>query len=276
MSGFSAEWLSLRERADADARSAAIAARLARWCTGRGALRVVDLGCGTGASVRALGPLLGERQAWHIIDDDPDLLRSARTILSCWADRSEAIANGLMLHKAGRLISVALEEADLDGALPRVLEGAHVVTAFALCDLLSAPMIGVLAETVARHGAAFYAPLTYNGMQQWFPDTEADAVMLRAFHLHQHGDKGFGPAAGPDAPRVLAQAFAHVGYRVERADSPWHLGEQALPLIRELTRGFADAVREMGAVPCSLIEDWLSVPRTGAIVGHTDLLALPA
>src|SRR5918911_592410 len=131
VSGFSAEWLSLRERADADARSAAIAARLARWCTGRGALRVGDLGCGTGASVRALGPLLGERQAWHIIDDDPDLLRSARTILSCWADRSEAIANGLMLHKAGRLISVALEEADLDGALPRVLEkGADVVTAF--------------------------------------------------------------------------------------------------------------------------------------------------
>ena len=40
--------------------------------------------------------------------------------------------------------------------------------------------------------------------------------MLEAFHAHQAGDKGFGPAAGPGATAALQAAFEGAGYGVVR------------------------------------------------------------
>jgi len=58
MSGFSADWLSLREPYDLRARSTkvldAVAAALAPLPT----LTIVDLACGTGSTLRALAPHL--------------------------------------------------------------------------------------------------------------------------------------------------------------------------------------------------------------------------
>ena len=46
-------------------------------------------------------------------------------------------------------------------------------------------------------------------------------------------------------------------------------------MIGELAAGFAQAVRETKLIPEARIGDWLAVTRTGAMVGHTDTLALP-
>ena len=97
-----------------------------------------------------------------------------------------------------------------------------------------------------------------------------------AFHAHQTTDKGFGRAAGPGAPAALARALAAHGYRVEEGASPWVLGSAEQALIRDLASGFAVAVAETGVVPAATIADWRHIDRTGAIVGHTDTLALCA
>src|SRR3954464_14960294 len=72
----SPEWLSLRERADAAARSAELADRLARHLPA-GPLVIHDLGGGSGAMARWLAPRLAGPQHWVVHDRDPDLLALA-------------------------------------------------------------------------------------------------------------------------------------------------------------------------------------------------------
>jgi hypothetical protein len=103
--------------------------------------------------------------------------------------------------------------------------------------------------------------------------------MRDAFNRHQLTDKGFGPAAGPGAAGLLAQAFARHGYRIIRGKSPWILDASYAALRAELDRGWAAAVRETGLVPESEIAEWLTLrdsPEAVTIIGHEDLLALPA
>jgi hypothetical protein len=99
--------------------------------------------------------------------------------------------------------------------------------------------------------------------------------MASAFRVHQVGDKGFGAAAGPMAPKLLSAAFDAAGYAVSEGDSGWHLEAGDEALIGELATGFAAAVRETRLLPERKIADWLAVSRSGAVVGHTDTLALP-
>jgi hypothetical protein len=100
--------------------------------------------------------------------------------------------------------------------------------------------------------------------------------MAAAFRAHQVTDKGFGPAAGPMAPQLLAAAFDAAGYTLSEGDSTWRLEAGDEALIAELVPGFVTAVRETKAVPESSITDWLKIQRTEALVGHTDTLALSA
>jgi cyclopropane fatty-acyl-phospholipid synthase-like methyltransferase len=53
-----APWLRLREPADADARSVALARAVARHAGAHDPVRVLDLACGTGANLRYLAPHL--------------------------------------------------------------------------------------------------------------------------------------------------------------------------------------------------------------------------
>ena len=81
MTGFSADWLALREPADRRSRSASVLAATRLWADRRAtpgcALRVVDLGAGTGGNLRCLAPHLAAPQAWTLIDDDLRLLALA-------------------------------------------------------------------------------------------------------------------------------------------------------------------------------------------------------
>src|SRR6478672_7420586 len=56
MSGFSAAWLALREPYDARARNADVFSAVAALFKHRDLMQIVDLACGTGSAVRALGP----------------------------------------------------------------------------------------------------------------------------------------------------------------------------------------------------------------------------
>src|SRR5262249_60065375 len=146
---------------------------------------------------------------------------------------------------------------------------------WAVFDLVSADFIGRFAASLSRRRSAFYGVLTYDGRQGWTPAGEADADLLDAFNAHQRRDKGFGPAAGPEASVRLGDALRAVGYAVLQGDSAWRLGPGEGALIAQLAAGVADAARQTGRVDGAKIERWRARARTGALVGHTDLLALP-
>ena len=276
MSGFSPEWLSLREPSDHRARDAMLGLKLADRLQKRGSIAVTDLGCGTGSNIRATYALLGPEQHWTLVDHDAKLLAAARTHLTAWAERATPHGDRLELVKSGKRLTVAFQQADLVAHLDEALgERPDLVTASALFDLCSAPFIARFAKAVVARKAAFYTVLTYNGIQKWTPAHAADAAMLDAFHAHQMTDKGFGPSAGPAAPRALATAFKANGYAVHEGDSPWLLGRSDQALIDELVPGFAGAVAETGSVPAPKLAEWHAVKRHGAEVGHTDTLAVP-
>ena len=277
MTGFSAQWLDLREAADQRARNRKLQRALAKHFDARARLTIVDLGCGTGANLRATAPLLGPEQHWTLVDRDQALLDAAAHRLRSWADGADWKESQLALVKAGKRINVEFRRADLAGDLEAALgPDASLVTASALFDLASAAFIAGLARALATRQSAFYTVLSYDGDQRWTPEHAADATMLEAFHTHQRRDKGLGPAAGPEAPATLSEAFSAAGYRVVEGDSAWRLGPGDATLIAELAVSFAAAVAETGLVNASTIATWSALSRAGAIVGHTDTLALPS
>ncbi len=77
MSGFSAGWLELREPYDARARNRDVLAAVAAAFADQSAVSIVDLGCGTGATLRAVAPHLPARQSWRLVDNDLGLLARA-------------------------------------------------------------------------------------------------------------------------------------------------------------------------------------------------------
>ena len=256
MTGFSADWLALRQPADRRARDPALVARLAGYFAGRARLRVLDLGAGTGASLRALAPVLGAGQHWVLADNDPALLA-----------RAEA-PEGVTLER---------RRADLGGDLAELFDPApDLVTASALFDLGGAAWIEALAGRAAACGAVLYAALSYDGREEWHPPHPLDAEVLAAFHADQRRDKGLGPALGPDAHAHLAACLDGHGYRVAEAPSDWVLTPPAdAALIAALAEGTAAAVASrIGAERAGA---WRAA-RAGATrvtVGHRDLLALP-
>ena len=104
--------------------------------------------------------------------------------------------------------------------------------------------------------------------------------MVAAFNRHQRGDKGLGPALGPEAGSELAAAFARRGFTVTSAESPWALGPDDADLQAAFVEGMARAVSETEMLEPEDIETWLAKrldsARSGrCVIGHLDVLALP-
>lgn len=251
--GFDAAWLDLREPADRRARDASLLGR-AMAHLGPGA-RVLDLGCGTGATARAFASMGAGALEWCFFDNDPALLAAARLR----HPRAETRLGDL---------------ADLDGV---PLGGVRMVTASALFDLVSEGWASGLVERLAAQGTALYAALSYDGTMRWSPEDRLDAEVTARFNDHQRGDKGFGPSLGPQAAARLAGLLRARGYAVSCAPSPWHLGPQDAALQAALLSGIAAASRETGLAGAG---DW-AMRRRGALgharaeIGHIDILALP-
>lgn len=275
MTGFDPAWLDLREPADAAARSKDLLARAAALFAGRDRAAVADLGCGTGSLLRALAPLLPARQRWLLIDGDPVVLAAAAPRLSAWADAAERTADGVRLFRAGQEIEVAFRQANLaDDPLPLAQGEADLVGASALFDLVSAAWLARFADALSAYGAPLYAALSYDGRMSWTPPHPDDARVEATFNQHQTRDKGVGAALGPNGAAALAQALADRGYETALANSPWLLGNAQASLTLATMDGVARAVGELDQRPW--IEGWRTSARTAAVIGHLDLLAIPA
>jgi SAM-dependent methyltransferase len=264
-SQFSPEWLALREHADHGSVNLSVRNALIQVLRGYPKISVADLGCGTGSNLRGLAPMIPCGQHWTLIDRDTGMLAAARSALASF-------------HAPG-LASIAYRQADLSReAFAPLIAGASLITGAAVFDLFSPSAIDSLAAAVVANGQLFAAFLTYDGIAAWLPASAIDERMRTALNMHQLRDKGFGPAAGPGAAALLAQAFASRGYRTVQGKSPWVLDESHAALREALDRGWAAAVRETGLVPESDIAEWLILrdrPDSVTIISHEDLLALP-
>lgn len=248
--GFSADWLALREPADHAARDRGLMARAAALAGARPV--VVDLGAGTGSTRRAFGGSLPDGAVWRMVEGDAALLSL------CEGERH------------------LMDLRDL-AALP--LAGATLVTASALLDLVSEAWVAGLVEVLAARRLPFLAALSYDGRMAWSPEDGGDAGVTAAFNRHQRGDKGFGPALGPDAATRAAELFRAAGYRVRLADSPWRIGAGQAELGAALLDGIAAAAVEAG-VAADEVAGWLAARRAmlsqgEMVIGHLDLLAVP-
>lgn len=280
MSGFSAEWLSLREPYDAASRNAALAEELVFHVAGLGSVSFTDFGCGTGANLRytalRLPPNVAQR--WRLIDHNPELLMAARTSLCKWADiATESDGGSISLSKDGRHIEVYFCQKDLASNLEAMIEPRGIAAASAFFDLTSAAWIARFVNAAATARAIVYGTLIYNGAETRQPPHPADLPMLAAFHTHQGRDKGFGRSSGPKAASVLEANLLQEGYILKEGDSTWRLQSGDRGIIEALAQGSANAVRELDLFDDSAIDDW-RVSRERAetcTIGHVDILAVP-
>jgi len=266
MSGFSAEWLALRESYDLRARNPIVLDAVAASFGSRDALSVVDLACGAGSTVRALGPHLPARQHWDLVDNDLRLL---------------AVACSRKLSDDVRLNAVPL---DLHSNFAAALNDTKdLITISALLDLVSEDWLDRFTRHVAAHALCVYAALTYDGRLELSPADPLDAAITSAVNAHQRTDKGFGPALGPSAAAVAISKFKALGYWIVQGRSDWTIGTADREIQQELLAGWAGAAREVNSLPPPDIDNWLARRRSAVQervstmrVGHVDFFATPS
>ena len=265
MSGFSADWLALREPYDARARNRDVLETVAAAAAAGDGVAVVDLACGTGSTLRALAPRLPPRQDWRLVDNDLSLLARAAA------------------GKAIPGIAVTRIPVDLSRDLEAALDGrVNLVTASALLDLVSADWLERLVVEVAARRLPFYAALNYDGRVTFDPADPLDATVIAAVNRHQQTDKGFGPALGPGAAEAAIARFQSAGYAVVHGRSDWRLLPRDHDIQRDMLAGWAGAAREIGAVTLPEAAAWLTrrrdllaAGRSIITVGHVDIFARP-
>lgn len=281
MSGFEADWLALREPADGRARDAALRDAAAAWCTARPGPRpvaIVDLGCGTGATLRALAPRIPRAQDWTLVDHDPRLLARVEAALAGARHRGSDAGVPPVVART--------RQADLGAELEAILDvDADLVSASAVLDLVSEAWLARLVAGLAARGRAFYAALSVDGRIACTPADPFDAAAFAAFDAHQQRDKGLGAALGPRSPALAAARLAAAGYLVRQARADWRLDASCpadAALLAPLVDGWHAAAAATERLPASGLHAWrarrlaaIAEGRLRAVVGHVDLWAVP-
>jgi hypothetical protein len=247
-----ADWLALREPADAAARSRELVERL----PAADSHVIHDLGCGTGSMGHWLAPLLPGPQHWVLHDRDPGLLEIA----------------------AANLPAAEPRQSDITRLGPDDLAGATLITASALLDMLSGDELCRLVSTCAGTGCPALLTLSVVGRVELTPADPLDGRVAAAFNDHQRRRR----LLGPDAAAVAREEFGRLGAEVLVRPSPWRLGPAQAELAAEWFRGWVGAACEqeagLAAETGSYTRERLAQARAGQLavtVDHTDLLVLP-
>lgn len=279
MSGFSADWLRLREPFDHQARQAAfealaLGAQAERWRVelAGAPLSVLDLACGSGSTLRALAPRLGGLQHWRLLDHDPALLAAVPHALAEWAqehghqvtlpEAGTPAAHHIEIQGAHFKALVTLEQADLVQDLHRLNPNPsgsrpHLITGSAILDLVSADWLRALVHKAHEAQAAMYFALSVDGQTAWTPPDPLDETVHGLFAAHQLRDKGFGPALGGKAVAEALRYMREAGYAVRQAPSNWVIDAQAVghapaaqtsAMLTAMIEGMASAALEQAQV----------------------------
>jgi hypothetical protein len=265
MSGFSTEWLTLREPYDARARNASVLDAVAAAFAGQASIRIVDLACGTGSTMRSISARLPKQQTWRLVDNDLSLLGRAAPLLKVSGQSADTVP-----------IDLARDlEAALDGPL-------DLITTSSLLDLVSADWLERLASEASLRSLPVYAALTYDGRITFAPHDALDGKVVDSINRHQRGDKGFGPALGPTAAAAAISCFEAARYSVVHGSSDWTFGPNDDEIQSAFIAGLAEAAREDTGLSEADVSEWLDrrrdairSRRASIRVGHVDVFARP-
>ncbi len=280
--GFDADWLRWREPADADARDPDL---LRDWLAGLpDGGRVVELGAGTGALLRACLPHLRGAVHWQALEADAGLIARAEGRLHSWAGTQPgwAVEDGVSTTLRGPVGRCVLDWrcTDLAAGVPD-LEGADAIAASAWGDLVSWRWAARCAAQAAAGGMrSVYLALNLVDGAAFAPADPLDGVLDRAFAAHMRRDKGCGPALGGAAAPGWSLALSRAGYRVRGASSRWALGPAHPLLTAAWLEGYVRAACEQAPPLRASAGPWLRARLAqlarGTLrvaVNHADLLA---
>jgi SAM-dependent methyltransferase len=268
------DWLGLRRAADTQARDTGAGPLLELLVDhlrgrGAGAVRVVDVGAGTGANHAYLSPRLPLEQSWVVVDHDADLLAHA------------GHGNAVRVEAGVQDLVRVLEE--LVGGDQQV---ATVLTCAALLDVLTTRELACLADAVERSGAPALLSLSVTGGVHWSPPDPADPLVAALFDGHQRQ----GGRPGPQAAAVLVDDLRSRGLRVHSRPTPWVLDHREPELLARWLDERAEAALDQLAAQDGhgrdgsrqRLTEWLArrreqagSARLVAQIDHVDLLVLP-
>lgn len=265
----SADWLALREPADAAARDAGLVEALGAQLPTRRPVEVRDLGCGTGSMTRWLAPRLPGPQHWVSYDRDAELLPRVG------ADPPSAAADGSR-------VGVETRQRDITRLDPGELSGASLVTASALLDMMTRPELRRFVDTCAAPGCAVLITLSVTGRVELDPADPLDSRVAEAFNAHQRRAAEEGPRLGPDAVDAAAAAFAGQDREVVVRPSPWRVGPAHRELAEAWFTGWLAAAVEQQPDLAPATDSYavrrraeLAAGALSVMVHHEDLLVLP-
>jgi hypothetical protein len=267
VSGAFAQWLALREAADAAARASELVERVRGRLAPGADLVIHDLGSGTGSMGRWLAPQLPGAQHWILYDRDADLLERAA------ADPACAAADGSP-------VTVATRRRDITRLTADDLAGADLVTGSALLDMLTADEIERIVAACAGAGCPTLLTLSVLGRVELTPPDPLDDELAAAFNAHQRRTVDGRTLLGPDAADAAAEAFRRRGVSVLVRFSPWRLGAEQAGLAAAWLTGWVGAACEQrpelvgpaAAYAARRMEEAVA-GRLGVVVHHWDLLA---
>lgn len=266
----------LKEAADRRAKNSDVSDALSGWFEGRTSLDVLDLRAGTGATVRALAPILAPDQAWTLYARDGSEEALARDHLLRWAPAAQATEDGLFIERQGLKLSVRFKHHDVVAAAGVLAEPPPSLVVID-DDLMRYPaaVIRKLVAGLADRRSVMHARLIYDGRLKLQPHHAADGAFTAALHRYLMRDTGHGEAMGPQAANELAEQLRLSDYSVIEGASPLHLRAGEAPLIRAVQTELADAQRRVAKGHDKMIDGWLQRPRATLEISQIDLVALP-
>lgn len=264
MSGFSSQWLEVREPVDFAARSEEVLSAVAYYFGNDQSLRITDIGCGTGSTVRAINTFLSIAPDWHLVDNDAELLELAKKNIGETEPR--------------------LSLADLSVSIDVLFENSpNLITTSAFLDLVSRDWLSTFVQNITEQKIPFYAALTYDGRTECTPEHVSDHKILDAFNQHQRTNKGFGPSLGPQAAKTAIDLFKDAGYIVTSARSDWVGDSQHKVFQHMLIEGWHSAACEIEPENAKLFDEWfqdrkelIDTGNSTLEVGHMDFFAVPS
>jgi hypothetical protein len=264
----SSDWLSLRESEDARARSRELTSAAAGLLA-PGPIVIHDLGSGTGSMLRWLAPLLPGPQTWVLHDWNPALVDHATN--------GDATLDG-----DGRPVSVRTRTGELEALEADDLEGASLVTASALLDVLTFEELRTVVRAIVAVGCPVLLSLSVTGDVQLDPPDPLDDAVAAAFNVHQERLVGGRRLVGPSGAALARLLLLEAGWNLRTADTLWRLGEHDSALLEQWFDGWLDAaleqradLRDEGVEYRASRHAQLRRAALSAVVVHTDLLAWP-
>lgn len=266
----------LKEAADKRAKNSDVSDAVSGWFEGRASLDVLDLHAGTGATLRALAPLLAPDQAWTLYARDAAEEALARDHLTRWAPAARVTEDGLFIDRQGQKIAVRFKMHDVVAAGGKLAEPPPSLVVID-DDLMRYPaiVIRMLVAVLADRRSVMHARLIYDGRLKLMPHHAADGAFTAALHRRFMRDAGHGEAMGPQAANELSEQLRLSEYSVIEGPSHLHLRAAEAQLIRAVQKELAEAQRIVAKGHDVMIDAWLARPRATLEISQTDLVGLP-